>query len=234
MIWYQTLQRNLQRKTQLPALALGLLLAAPDAPAGRPLTVDDAGIADFGNCQLESWVETSAGKSAAWAMPACNFTGNWELALGAASLPTEQRRRSATVLQGKTVLRPLADNSWGAGLVLARQAGAQAATSINLPVSLAWQGQDTLLHANLGAIRPHGARTAATWGLALERQFGEFTGISLERFGQHGDSATTSVGWRRAIVPGRLQLDASWGRKSGQPRSDTWSLGLVWTGAPLQ
>lgn len=162
MIWYQTLQRNLQGKSQLPALALGLLLAAPDAPAGRPLTVDDAGIADFGSCQLESWVETSGGKSSTWAMPACNLTGNWELALGAASLPTDHGRRGATVVQGKTVLRPLSDNGWGAGLVLARQAGAQAATSLDLPVSLAWQGQNILLHANLGAIRPQGARTAAT------------------------------------------------------------------------
>lgn len=234
MIWYQTMQRNLQRSTQLPALALGLLLAAPDAPAGRPLTVDDAGIADFSNCQLESWVETSAGKSAAWAMPACNFTGNWELALGAASLPSDQGHRKATALQAKTVLRPLADKGWGAGLVLARQAGAQAATSINLPVSLAWQGQNTLLHANLGAIRPQGARTAATWGLALERQLDALTGVSLERFGQHGGSATTSVGWRRAIVADRLQLDASWGRRQGAGRDSVWSLGLVWTGAPLQ
>ena len=233
MIWYQTMQRNL-RNTQLPALALGLLLAAPDAPAGRPLTVDDAGIAERDNCQLESWVETSGGKSASWAMPACNVTGNWELALGAASLPSDQGHRNAAVLQAKTVLRPLQDNGWGAGLVLARQAGERASTSINLPVSLAWQGQNTLLHANLGAIRPQGARTAATWGLALEQQLDTLTGIGLERYGQHGDSATTSVGWRRAIVPGRLQLDASWGRKSGQPRSNTWSLGLVWTGAPLQ
>ena len=234
MIWYQTMQRNLQRNTQLPALALGLLLAAPDAPAGRPLTVDDAGIADRGNCQLESWVDTSGGQSAAWAMPACNFTGNWELALGAASLPADSGHRNAAVLQGKTVLRPVTDNGWGVGLVLARQAGEQAATSINLPVSLAWQGQDTLLHANLGAIRPQGARTAATWGLALERQLGELTGIGLERFGQRGGGATTQLGLRRAIVPGRLQLDASWGRKSDQPRATTWSLGLVWTGAPLQ
>lgn len=234
MIWYQTLQRNLQRNTQLPVLALGLLLAAPDAPAGRPLTVDDAGIAAPNNCQLESWVETSGGKSASWAMPACNFTGNWELALGAASLPVEQGHRMAAVLQGKTVLRPLADNGWGMGLVLARQAGAQAATSINLPVSLAWQGQNTLLHANLGAIRPQGARTAATWGLALEHQLGELTGIGLERYGQHGEAATTQIGLRHDIVPGRLQLDASWGRKSGQPRGNSWSLGLAWTGAPLQ
>ena len=233
MIWYQTLQRSLQGKSQLPALALGLLLAAPDAPAGRPLTVDDAGIADFGSCQLESWIETSGGKSATWAMPACNLTGNWELALGAASLPTDNGRRGATVLQGKTALRPLSDNGWGAGLVLARQAGAQAATSINLPVSLAWQGQDILLHANLGAIRPQGARTAASWGLALERQLGERTGISLERFGQRGDSPTTSVGVRRAIVPGHLQIDGSWGRKAGQPGA-IWSLGLAWNGALLQ
>lgn len=230
MIWYQTLQRN----KQLPALALGLLLAAPDAPAGRPLTVDDAGIADFGSCQLESWVETSGGRSAGWAMPACNLTGNWELALGAASLPQDGARRGATVLQGKTVLRPLTDNGWGVGLVLARQAGAQAASSINLPVSLAWQGQSTLLHANLGAIRPQGAATAATWGLALERQLDALTGVSVERFGQHGDSPTTSVGMRRAIVPGRLQIDGSWGRKSGQPGAGTWSLGLAWTGSPLQ
>ena len=229
MIWYQTLQRN----TQWPALALGLLLAAPDARAGRPLTVDDATIADFGSCQLESWVETSGGHAAGWAMPACNVTGNWELALGAATLPADGARHGATVLQGKTVLRPLTDNGWGLGLVLARQAGAQAATSINLPVSLAWQGQDILLHANLGAVRAQGARTAASWGLALERQLGERTGISLERFGQRGDSPTTSVGVRRAIVPGHLQIDGSWGRKAGQPGA-IWSLGLAWNGALLQ
>lgn len=230
MIWYQTLQRN----TPWPALALGLLLAAPDARAGRPLTVDDATIADQGACQLESWVETSGGQAAGWAMPACNVTGNWELALGAATLPANGARHGATVLQGKTVLHPLTDDGWGMGLVLARQAGAQAASSINLPVSLAWQGQGTLLHANLGAIRPHGANTAATWGLALERQLDALTGIGLERYGQHGDSPTTSVAVRRAIVPGRLQLDGSWGRKSGRPGARTWSLGLVWTGTPLQ
>ena len=90
------------------------------------------------------------------------------------------------------------------------------------------------LHANLGATRPQGARTAATWGLALERQVGALTGIGLECFGQRGEAATTQIGVRRAIVPDRLQLDASWGRKPGQPGTSVWSLGLVWNGAPLQ
>ena len=231
MIWYQTLQRA----PRLPALALGLLLAAPDAPAGRPLTVDDASIAAPGNCQLESWHDSGNGVSSSWAMPACNFTGNWEVALGAASIAEAGTRRTAGILQGKTILRPLADDGWGLGLVLARQQGAQASSSINVPLSLAWQGQDTLLHANLGATHTHHAgRTQGSWGLALEHQLDSATGWSVERYGQHGAGGATQLGLRHSVLPNRLQLDASWGRRLGGAREHIWSLGLVWSGAPLQ
>lgn len=233
MIWYQ----KLTQQPRLHVLALGLLLAAPDAPAGRPLTVDDATIVDAGSCQLEAWHEAGAGQRADWAVPACNFTGNLELALGMQTLQTakgaSERNSQSLALQGKTIVRPLTDNGWGLGLVLAHQGGAQAASSINLPVSLAWHGQDTLLHANLGASRARGAATAATWGLALEQQLGNATVASLERFGQHASGPTTQLGLRHEVLPGRLQLDASWGRRSGQPGS-LWSMGLAWTGRVLQ
>lgn len=236
MIWYQ----KLTQQPRLHVLALGLLLAAPDAPAGRPLTVDDATIADAGNCQLETWHEAGGGQRANWAMPACNFTGNLELGLGLQTLHTSQdaseRTSHAMALQGKTMLRPLTDDGWGAALVLAHQGGAQAASSINLPVSLAWHGQDTLLHANLGANRAHGAATAATWGLALEQQLGAATVVSLERYGQQSARSSTQLGLRHEVLPGRLQLDASWGRHSGHSgqQDHLWSLGLVWTGRALQ
>lgn len=232
MIWYQ----KLKQQPRLHVLALGLLLAAPDAPAGRPLTVDDATIADAGNCQLETWHEAGGGQRANWAMPACNFTGNLELTLGLQTLQADQVASRAIALQGKTIVRPLADNGWGLGLVLAHQGGAQAASSINLPFSLAWHGQDTLLHANLGASRARGAATAATWGLALEQQLGNATVASLERFGQHASGPTTQLGLRHEVLPGRLQLDASWGRHSGHSgqQDHLWSLGLVWTGRALQ
>lgn len=229
MIWYQ----QLKQQPRLHILALGLLLAAPDAPAGRPLTVDDATIADPGSCQLEAWHEAGAGQRASWAMPACNFTGKLELALGMQTLQTAEGTSGAIALQGKTILRALADNSWGAALVLARQGGRQAATSINLPVSLAWHGQNTLLHANLGASRARDAGTAATWGLALEQQLGHATVASLERFGQRAGGSSIQLGLRHDILPGRLQLDASWGRRSASHDS-LWSLGLAWSGKALQ
>ena len=215
MIWYQ----QLKQQPRLHVLALGLMLASPDAPAGRPLTVDDATIVDAGSCQLEAWHEAGAGQRADWAMPACNFTGNLELALGMQTLQTAKGASRAIALQGKTIVRPLTDNGWGLGLVLAHQGGAQAASSINLPISLAWHGQDTLLHANLGASRARGAATAATWGLALEQQLGNATVASFERFGQHASGPTTQLGLRHEVLPGRLQLDATWGRRSGQPGS---------------
>lgn len=229
MIWYQ----QLKQQPRLHVLALGLMLAAPDAPAGRPLTVDDATIADAGSCQLEAWHEAGAGQRASWAMPACNFTGKLELALGMQTLQTAQSSSRAMALQGKTILRALADNGWGAGLVLARQGGQQAATTINLPVSLAWHGQDTLLHANLGASRADRQGMAATWGLAVEQQLGSATVASVEKFGQRAGGSTTQFGLRHDILPGRLQLDVSWGRRSGSHDS-LWSLGLAWTGRALQ
>jgi hypothetical protein len=54
------------------------------AHAGRPMVVDDAGIVAHRVCQMEAWTQRNQDTSEYWAVPACNFSGNLEVAVGAA------------------------------------------------------------------------------------------------------------------------------------------------------
>jgi hypothetical protein len=51
------------RPSSLPRLfgALLLLILSDASRAGRPLTTDDAGVAEAGSCQIESWLEHQPG-----------------------------------------------------------------------------------------------------------------------------------------------------------------------------
>jgi hypothetical protein len=57
---------------------------------------------------LESWVKKNPDSTEAWALPACNFTGNLELTLGGA-MTREAGRTQTTdvVMQGKTLFKTL-------------------------------------------------------------------------------------------------------------------------------
>ena len=66
------------------AAACALALLAPNAHAGRPMTVDDAVILTPGQCQLETYALHDAQHNEYWATPACNVGGTWELGAGAA------------------------------------------------------------------------------------------------------------------------------------------------------
>jgi hypothetical protein len=62
------------------AFALGVGQIISVANATHPLVTDDARIVDPKSCQVESW-----------ALPACNFTSNLELAAGAARIRPDVR-----------------------------------------------------------------------------------------------------------------------------------------------
>lgn len=103
------------------AAALGLAAALGSGPAyaARPMITDDARIVDAKSCQLESWVKSRKDSTEFWAQPACNFTGNLELTLGAARTREDGSSRTTdVVIQGKTLFKELQPNGWGWGLAV--------------------------------------------------------------------------------------------------------------------
>lgn len=58
-------------------LSLAGLLVALSAHAGRPLMTDDAGVANRGTCQVETWAERQ-GPALRWVTaPACGLVLKW-------------------------------------------------------------------------------------------------------------------------------------------------------------
>lgn len=101
------------------ALALAALLPWGAPQAARPMVTDDARIVDAQACQVESWVKRNPDSTEYWAQPACNFTGNLELSLGAAKGKDDHGTRTADVaLQAKTLFKPLEPDGWGWGLAV--------------------------------------------------------------------------------------------------------------------
>ena len=108
-------------------LALCIIAAAPSAHAAQPLVTDDAAVVAPKTCQLETWARWVHDAREYWAQPACNFTGNLELAVGGARAHPDTGEPSSIVqLQAKTVLFPRNDGtlSFGAAVGGARDTGA--------------------------------------------------------------------------------------------------------------
>ena len=81
------------------------------------MVTDDARIVDAKACQVESWATGRRGSTEYSMQPACNVTGNLELALGITRTNAHGHGQTSNrLLQGKTVLRPLQTNGWGLAL----------------------------------------------------------------------------------------------------------------------
>ena len=76
------------------------------AHAARPMIADDARVTDAKACQLETWVKNTKNMTEYWALPACNFTGNLEVTLGATSRQiNDAEHETDFILQGKTLFK---------------------------------------------------------------------------------------------------------------------------------
>lgn len=75
--------RHFPLKSWFYTLSLGLAALGTQAWASPSLEVDDAEITEAHSCQLEAWGEYGRGRNIHWVMPACNPTGNLELAVAA-------------------------------------------------------------------------------------------------------------------------------------------------------
>ncbi|MBS3935141.1 MAG: hypothetical protein KGZ43_03120 [Sulfuritalea sp.] len=215
------------------AVALSIGAMALSAHAGRPMVVDDAGIVGDRICQLETWVQKNRDSTEYWAVPACNFTGNLEVALGGARITSIAGTHTVAVIQGKTLFKTLDTNGWGAGLVFGNQFnpdnGVIGDLYANVPVSFSFQDDRFLLRTNLGRLREKETRRhATTWGVGAEMQLTERTAFTSETFGQHRGKPFFQLGIRHWVVPDRVQLDASYGNRFGRSSAERFfSVGLV-------
>lgn len=204
-----------------------------DAQAGRPMVVDDAAIIDAKTCQLESWAQKNRDSTEYWAVPACNFSGNLEVAFGGARITSTEGTHSSAVLQGKTLFKVLDTNGWGAGLVFGNQFNPEGSVSGDLyariPVSFSMLDDRFLLHTNLGWLREKETRRhAMTWGVGAETRLTGRTTLTFETFGQQRDKPLFQLGIRYQVVPDRVQLDASYGDRFGRGSAERFfTVGLV-------
>lgn len=225
-----------------------LALISGLAAAGRPLSSDDAGVADVGTCQVEAWRE-SAGPDRAWVIaPACGLWAGVEFGADFTQhQPSEPLRREAGLAL------KLAPTGWklatpagelGLGLKFS-QAWAR-------PAQARWEGSgwsamglasltvnDSLaVHLNLGVVRDTASATrgkvlnlALVW-TPVERwlAFGEVQANNKrDIFG----GTVSSLGLRWWAVPEQLGLDLTAGRESVSGARTAWTLGLGWYGIGL-
>ncbi|MCL2877024.1 MAG: hypothetical protein FWF12_12310 [Betaproteobacteria bacterium] len=133
------------------------LFASPAAYAVRPFFTDDARIVDHKACQIESGIQSERDSTEYRVMPACNFTGNFELGIaGARSRYDGKTRTTDIVIQGKTLFKTLAPNGWGWGLTFGNSYNptvhdhAVSNLYATVPISFSFRDDRAVLHANLG------------------------------------------------------------------------------------
>lgn len=229
---------------QIAMFRISLFIVAfailPSAWAARPMVTDDARLTDAQACQMESWVRAGRQRNELWSLPACNPGGNFELTVGGAWARTHgQMDSGATVVQGKTLFKPLATNSYGIGLAAGYTTtpgtGQSGATYVYIPTSLSLADDRIFLHTNLGATRSREDReTRLTWGVGSEIQTTERLYAIAESYGQDKGSAFVQLGLRYWIVPNHIQVDTTWGSQLGHIRDERWlSIGLRLITPPL-
>ncbi len=218
-------------------LAPLLLTFANPAWAARPFVTDDARLTTAGSCQLESWVRVYPHSREIWALPACNPGGNFEVTAGGGRAHYDQQASSSDfVLQFKTLFKPLESNTWGIGLAAGTVRHPEVNPGPNLlgnsyvyaPMSYSLFDDGVVLHANLGWLRDRASgRSNSTWGMGGEFKLSERLLAIAESFGDDRVKPYWQLGARYAIVPDRVQVDATVGQQLNGPREGRWiSFGL--------
>ena len=221
-------------------LLAALILAAPAAEAARPFVTDDARIVDKDGCQIETFVKRQRrfDEGEFWFLPACNPWGA-ELTLGGIwvkSAPFGDTQ--STLMQVKTLLKPLETNGAGFALTLGAlrvspfQAAQVTSPYLNAIGTFSFADDRVILHTNLGGVRDKVANVSrGTWGVGAEVLLSPPRWIGIvETYGQRGEKPTLHTGLRIWIVPNRVQVDATMGLQSAstERRFATVGLRILW------
>ena len=216
------------RSTRSLAALMGALAAS--AHAGQPLVTDDAAVVAPKTCQLEAWIDSEHEGRQYWAQPACNFTGNLELAVGGArTVPHSGATSSLVQLQAKTVLFSADDDAWSFGM--AAGAGRDTATSHGRSAFQLYYARalaslhpssDLEIDLNLGAANVYGTGTFAVAAAAVQYTIAGHVQLLGEVYRGEPGRASYQVGARYIVVPDRFEAYASYGNRFNGS-SDQWS-----------
>jgi hypothetical protein len=221
-----------RRGIGLTALCASALTAifSPVAHSGAPLVTDDAAIIEAKSCQLESWIEASHGARAYWAVPACNFTGRVEWALGGAGVnPADSPSSVWYAIQAKTVFAQGGGGFWSVGAVggVIRDTGPVASdassTTYYGKALLSLYPSETLdVDLNLGGSNVFGAGAAVTAGAAVQYEVLPRATLLAEIFRDERGPGKFQLGARYAFIPSRLEGYLSYGNCLGNLTGGSW------------
>lgn len=228
-----------------PWLALGLCVLASGAHAGRPLSSDDAGTADAGTCQVETWHERAGSERALVLAPACGVVPGVEVGFDTAWPSPRDVVRQEAGLAVKLVPASLKFDT-GAGEL---NFGLKFSGAWLQPAGAKWQGSEVSVlglaslkasdqlsvHFNAGATRDRASAVQATvLNLALVYAPRDEFLVFVEAQGNNkkdvfGGTVTTA-GARWWLVKDSLGLDFTASRESGAGGSTRYTVGLGWYG----
>lgn len=173
----------------------------------------------------------------AWALPACNPTGNLEFTIGGGRANTDgEPATNDYVFQAKTIYRPLVSNGWGWGLAAGTVChpdiypgpNSLGNTYIYMPLSVSFNDDKLIMHTNVGWLKDQASSIQnVTWGIGGEFQVASRLLAISEVFGDNRNQPYMQVGGRFSIIPDRVQVDATIGQQLDGPSSGHWlSFGL--------
>ncbi len=220
---------------------LTLAAMAMPAHAGRPLSVEDAGVNPVGQCQVEAWAERAqaSGSDTLWvAAPACGVIEGLEVGVEF-GVPSHRRQGDAhRSVALKWVPEAAQWGAWHFGAKLS--AGSERVASeekwSDTPVSLlgigSWQAHEQLtLHVNLGVDhRRKPSDTTGHAGLALAWQPHERWLVFAELTAEEKVTPVRGAGLRHWLVPEVLGLDFTVSRSNAVRDSTTYTVGIGWYG----
>jgi hypothetical protein len=224
--------------TTCACLLFFIFLLSNTVYAARPLIVDDARIVDRKACQVESWTRKNTGSYEFWALPSCNFTGNFELTAGSAAIIDDTAKNPNLLFQGKTLFKRMKTNGWGIGLAV----GAVHNPTINvernltgdlyayIPTSFSFLHDRLFINTNIGWLYRRSEQGAhhITLGIGTEILITGKTWFIAETFGQsHGGNPFFHVGVRQWVKQDHVQIDATYGNRFISGIDEQWfTLGL--------
>lgn len=192
-----------------------------------------------------------------WFLPAINFGGaldRFEFTLGGSVIRSDPNGNSDLVLgQVKTLLKPLETNGIGFALTLGVSRGnpgtaqevvetpfgpvttaSESSTGthydpyVNAISSVSVLDDAVVFHFNAGVTRNTSSnQTVGSWGVGAEIALGgRFFGIA-ETYGVSDEKPAYQVGIRYWAIPGRLQVDGTYGWQHASPDNLNWiSIGV--------
>jgi hypothetical protein len=223
-------------KSERIVIALSSLATFPlfgPAYAGWPMIVDDARFVDGKACQLETGVTRNSGSTDLWFQPACNPTGNLEIAIGGGRAREDGGKSELTeeLVQLKTLFRPYVAGGWGIGLGVGTVRHPRRETASGwpgdayfyVPLSFAVGSDDWVMHVNAGAKRMRDVnRTIAIGGLGNEVRLRDDLQLLAEVYALDRGRPFYQAGFRYSIVKDRIQMDATYGNRAVSDGSERW------------